>query len=339
MCLYPRLILNKKYLPNSKNKYNPPTIKDERTRYVPIGCGKCMECMKQNARQWQVRLHEELRTGGNVYFVTLSFSDKSLYELETEYIEQRTAEIISLQDQGENPSDELPQGYELDNIIATLATRRFLERWRKQFKRSVKHWFVTELGSKNTERIHIHGLIWCNIADKIGDIWKYGNVWIGSYVNEKTINYIVKYIYKTDNKHKYYKPKVLTSPGIGSNYIKRPDSKLNKFKGEDTNETYITRSRLKLPLPIYYRNKIYTEEEKEELWLNLLDKEKRYVNGIEVDVSENENDYWKLLKQHRKLNKILGYNDDSEDWDRKKYEQQLRNLKRLQRIEKNKKKK
>ena len=37
-------------------------------------------------------------------------------------------------------------GYEKDNNIATLSVRRFLERWRKEFKRSVRHWLITELG-------------------------------------------------------------------------------------------------------------------------------------------------------------------------------------------------
>ena len=141
MCLYPKFIQNRKYRPNQKNKGIPPTVKDGRTLYVPIGCGKCMECRRQKAREWRVRLHEEVRIDArSAKFVTLSFSDKSLIELETALGAELT-------------------GYLLDNKTATLAVRRFLERWRKQFGTSVKHWLVTELGQENTERIHIHGLI------------------------------------------------------------------------------------------------------------------------------------------------------------------------------------
>lgn len=329
MCLYPKFILNRKYIPNQKNNGNPPTIKDARTQYVPVGCGKCMECMRQKAREWQVRLHEELRTDDRrmKLFVTLSFSDKSLTELE---------------------KDVKPglSGYELENKIATLAIRRFLERWRKTFKASLRHWFVTELGQNKTERIHIHGIVFLAPArtlpsasmkrDFVANIekhWKYGNVWIGDYVNERTINYIVKYLHKSDPLHKYYSPIVLCSKGIGSNYINRWDSKNNTYNEKKTNELYTTRTGIKLPLPKYYRNKLYTDEQKEQLWLNLLDKNTRYVNGIKIDVSENDNDYWNVLKEQRLENKRLGYGDDEKDWEKINYEKHLRNLKRLQRLQ------
>ena len=42
MCLYPKLILNKKYTANKKNNYKVPEIKDERTKYVAVGCGKTL---------------------------------------------------------------------------------------------------------------------------------------------------------------------------------------------------------------------------------------------------------------------------------------------------------
>jgi hypothetical protein len=112
-------------------------------------------------------------------------------------------------------------------------------------------------------------------------------IFVGDYVNEKTINYIVKYVNKTDQKHPNYNSKVLTSAGIGSKYIERYDSKLNKYKGIDTDETYKTRQGIKLNMPIYYRNKIYTEEEREQLWLQKLDKEERWVCGEKVDISKN----------------------------------------------------
>ena len=61
MCLYPRLIKNRKYLINKKNNGNVPTPNDERVKYVSIGCGKCIECTKKRARDWKVRLNEEIR--------------------------------------------------------------------------------------------------------------------------------------------------------------------------------------------------------------------------------------------------------------------------------------
>ena len=160
------------------------------------------------------------------------------------------------------------------SLTDDISVRRFLERWRKKYKKSVKHWFVTELGHTGTERIHIHGILWTQENNtSIKKIWKNGFTYTGKYVNEKTINYISKYVTKTDTQHKWFTGKILTSAGIGSNYIKRQDSKLNTFKHKDTNELYTTRKGTKLPLPIYYRNKIYTEEEREKLWTIKLDQE------------------------------------------------------------------
>ena len=46
----------------------------------------------------------------------------------------------------------------------------------------------------------------------------------------------------------------------------------NKFKGSETNETYRLPNGAKLNLPIYYRNAIYTEEEREALFLSKVEK-------------------------------------------------------------------
>ena len=75
---------------------------------------------------------------------------------------------------------------------------------------------ITELGHENTERIHLHGILFTKEdTQTIADIWKYGNIWIGDYCNAKTINYIIKYVTKVDEQHKGYEPKILTSAGIG----------------------------------------------------------------------------------------------------------------------------
>ena len=318
MCLYPKLIKNRKYIANKKNGGVIPAVSDNRVLYVPAGCGKCIECKKQKAREWQVRLHEEIRHDNKGKFVTLTFSNESIKELANE--------IKGL------------KGYDLDNEIATLATRRFLERWRKKYKKSVKHWLVTELGGNGTENIHMHGIIWTNETNEtITKIWKYGYTWIGDknnggYVNERTINYIVKYVNKVDEKHKEYNSKILTSPGIGKKYIERIDAKENKYKDKETKETYTTRNGIKIALPIYYRNKIYNEEEREKLWINKLNEETRYICGEKIDISKGEEKYYKLLEWYRKKNKRLGYGNNEKNWELKKYENERRNIKTMTRI-------
>ena len=122
MCLYPKLIKNKKYTKNKKNGGVIPAVSDDRALWVTAACGKCFECRKQKARAWVVRMSEENRQTPNAYFLTLSIDDKSYKQLKQKY---------KLKD---------------NNDIATKAIRLCLERVRKSTGKSVKHWFITELG-------------------------------------------------------------------------------------------------------------------------------------------------------------------------------------------------
>ena len=96
------------------------------------------------------------------------------------------------------------------------------------------------------------------------------------FVNEQTINYITKYVTKVDLDHKEYKPLILCSKGIGKKYITSTNSENTKFNNDKTKDYYTTRSGHKIALPTYYRNSLYTEEEREKLWLYKLDQETRY---------------------------------------------------------------
>ena len=211
-----------KYKANKKNNGNIPELKDERLRLVAIGCGNCEQCRKMKAREWQVRLQEEIKNKINKHFVTLTFSDESIKTLSTEI--------------GDNEA----------NDIASLAVRRFTERWRKKYKKAPRHWLITELGhptkqgkGRSTERLHIHGIILekTNI-EELTKIWGYGWVHIGYSCDAQTINYCIKYITKVDTDHKGYKAKIFASKGLGKEYIKTSNKKGNEYKKNNTNETY-----------------------------------------------------------------------------------------------------
>lgn len=318
MCLYPKLIKNPKYKANKKNGGNIPAVLDERVKLVPVGCQKCIECRKQKARGWMLRLLEDIKTNKNGKFITLTFSPNELSKLHNE------CEGV---------------GYEKDNNIATLSVRRFLERWRKEFKISVRHWLITELGQTSTEHLHIHGIIWTDQVNAIQKHWKYGNVWNGyyrngkieNYVNEATIIYITKYITKQDILHKNYQSKILCSKGIGCNYTKTTQSRANKFNNDNTDECYRTEKGYKIALPTYWRNKIYSEKERELLWLQKLDKNERWVCGERVS-SLNEKEYQELLKYYRMKNKRLGYGDDEKNWEQEQYERERRLIKQREKM-------
>lgn len=306
MCLYPKLIKNPKYTKTKKNGGVIPPLIHHQTAYVPVGCGKCIECLKQKANEWRIRLHEELKVNKYAYFITLSFSSESLQKL--------------------------CKNYNLQNVndVATKAVRLFLERYRKEYKKSLKHWIITELGQDNTERIHLHGIIFTMFPinnEWLEKRWQYGIADTGKYCNSKTINYIIKYVYKIDPKHKEYIPKILCSKGIGSNYITPNNINKHKYNDKETIEYYTLPNGQRVNLPIYYRNKLWDDGDRERLWINRVNEDTRYVNGIKITNSskENYNTLLATLRQAQMENEQLGYG--SPKWKKKEYKVTLEMLK------------
>lgn len=320
MCLYSRLLENPRYKANSKNGGIIPPIRDIRTNYVPTGCGKCIECRKKKARDWQIRLLEDIKDNTNGIFITLTFSTASLIKLERD-----VNNWMIIDNKRVNIKRNL-KGYDLDNEICKRAVRLFNERYRKKYKNGLRHWLVSELGHEGTEHVHLHGLIYTDVSPyEITDIWKYGFTWTGddkygkrvNYVDESTVNYITKYVSKVDFDHREYNPVILNSPGIGAGYIKR--ARDNNYHGADTLDFYRTSTGHKVQLPQYYRNKLYTDEERENLWLFKLDKNERYICGEKIRADDCIN-LMGLLRYHRKRNIELGYGDNTVNWDRVEYE-------------------
>ena len=305
MCLYPTFVRNPKYKPNKKNKGKPPVCRDRRLYYIPTKCGCCIECRKEKQREWRVRLDEELRTNYG-YFITLTVSPEGIKELE-----ERTNLNWEL-----NP-----------NEIATKALRLFLERARKDTGKSIKHWCVTELGEKK-DRIHLHGIFFGQkSAELIKKHWKYGFSFIGQYCNSRSVNYMTKYMLKVDVKHPTFKQIVLASPGIGAGYMDRLDylwQKQNYKKIEVA--TYTFRNGTKMAMPKYYKDKIFTDKEREKMWINNLNRGLLWIYGEKVKANDwktidNLREYWQKYGRE-----VMG--DDPIAWnamkERRKEEKQRR---------------
>lgn len=297
MCLYPRLIENPKYKKNKKNKGKPPSPKDDRMRYVAIGCGQCIECRKKKVREWRLRVEWECKTNpipGK--FVTLSFSDEAL--------------------------DGLPKE---PNAAAARAIRLFTKRWAKEFRKAPRYWVVPELGQEKTERLHMHGIMWVKNPENIERVWGYGNVKIEP-VNSDTPQYVTKYTLKPDEKHEGFMGKTLCSKGIGKGFTESRDADKYKRAGVNAEQFIRAKTGEKIDIPIYYRNKLFTEETREQIWCQLLDKQVRYVRGEKIDVStlEGVREYYRALLYRQRENVALGY--PAKPWDKKKYQETRKKL-------------
>lgn len=323
MCLYPKRIINKKYVINDKNGGNVPlppvigtddlgnAIYDERVLRVQVGCGQCIECRKQKARNWQVRLNDEIKQHKYNYFVTLTFSPKGLQEVCNK---GRLQEC---------------------NAAAEYALRHSLERYRKAYKHSLKHWFITELGHVGTERIHMHGII---LADeelqfnKTEDVpgkgimaewkyWKYGHVFVGTYVNTRSVNYVVKYMHKIDQDHKGFIGQVLCSPGIGRSYTDKIwNHELHKYRPGKTIDYYRLPNGSKIKLPTYYKYKFVNEDERELIWREFMDKDKVSILGQNYEAKTAGNTVISnIVEKAQESNIELGYGNDSKEYRKRNY--------------------
>lgn len=292
MCLYPKFIRNPKYLPNKRNGGNPPQPLDERLRWIEAPCGRCFECCKQRANSWKFRLEQEIKNKENKksLFVTLTFNEESIQELE----------------QAAKEKENCTEGI---NGIAKIAVSRFRERWRRKRAKSPKHWFVTELGGENG-RIHLHGILFEDTTqEELSTLWKYGFVYIGKFVNEKTIAYIVKYLFKQSEIDRTYLAIVLTSPGIGKTFLNSYDC-----QAMNTERTKVRlKSGVQMEAPTYYKERQLTDEQREIIHLHNVTKQELWIDGIKYKrTSENAKVINEARKQAIERYEKIGYLSEKE---------------------------
>lgn len=159
--------------------------------FIDVPCGQCVNCLKSKGNAWALRLQLEYNyltpsQKKNSYFVTLTLSD--------EYI----------------------------NEDKSLLIRRFLERVRKHYGVSVRHWIISEYGERSL-RFHYHGLFF-DIPfhrNKLLKLWQYGYIVINS-ITPRRITYITQYVNKNLKNSRFpledprYKQKIWCSKGLGS---------------------------------------------------------------------------------------------------------------------------
>lgn len=241
MCLQPRTIVNRRYIKRPYLLRNAELFPHD--YYIQVPCGRCSQCLKNTADSWRKRLKEELSTDvfHRARFVTMTFNQTS---------------------------------YRRFRDCPERAIRLFLERYRKQYGVSLRHWFVTELGHVDG-RLHIHGILfdarWSYGHDpnffapynrQLRKFWKYGNTWTG-FAEQNTVGYIVKYIRKVNPSRPLFRPRTYVSPGLGSSWFSGSEA---AYCRSVSSELYVHNSYVEnnfnKQLPRYYFTKLYDERQR-----------------------------------------------------------------------------
>lgn len=205
----------------------PLTIK-QKGNYVQVPCGKCGICLQRRRKSWQFRLMQELKYSWSAFFITLTYNEHSIVDLNKRDIQLFMKKLRNYENK--------VRSKDIEN-------------------RKIKYYITGEYGSLG--RPHYHGLVFSISKEtrlNLDKIWNNGFVKVGT-VNEASIMYVLKYMMDESNK---FKP--LISKGIGIDYLRKNEERL------DRNPSKIVYSAGKAnALPRYYVDKVYTEDQKRKL--------------------------------------------------------------------------
>lgn len=234
-----------------ENCINPQQIynKSLGTNIVVI-CGKCPLCKHSHRMNWLMRCEQETIYSDlpNHWFLTLTYNEKKV-----------------------------PR----KRGVKTLYKRHpqlFFKRLRKAGYK-IKYILVGEYGSE-TSRPHYHALVWTNATyESIEIAWSYGAIHYREMAKE-TILYTLKYVLNPrqgDNTN-LQREYAVYSKGIGLGYM-TPEMYNYHKEGKPLYTTVINGKTV--PLPRYYRKKIFTKRENYdhalELYYTALKEKWRYI--------------------------------------------------------------
>ena len=88
----------------------------------------------------------------------------------------------------------------------------------------------------------------------------------------------------------------MASKGIGSGYFDRLDYLWQKQNYKNINvATYTFRNGTKMAMPKYYKNKLFTDKEREKMWINNLNRGLLWIFGEKVKAND-----WKTIDNLRR---------------------------------------
>lgn len=250
MCLRPRFIVNRKYIKLAGSPVDAISMfAHAPDLYVLVDCGNCLPCQKKRSNMWRQRLIDEFTylvakdpdVAHRVYFVTLTIA---------------------------------PNFY-INNVkhVYTLF-KKFRERYRKRYGKSLRYWVTTEYGEKRG-RLHLHAIFFDPLFNgyELYDLWSYGRVDM-SVVGDspkntdrdplKGIAYVTKYVTKYCDSwfvDPEKKATIFCSPGIGLSYVR--DAKNRDFHSQHGGLRFrLSDNNMPIGLPRYYTEKLFSPIDK-----------------------------------------------------------------------------
>jgi len=204
------------------------------------------------------------------------------------------------------------------NTLDKTDLQKFFKRLRKYEKyhgntKPLKYYAVGEYGTKN-HRPHYH-IILFNLSRETmvqshmvaKDIWQKGMVDVAT-CNMATINYVVGYVmqgvwepgHELDDRAPHFS---LMSKGLGANYL---TDEIYDFHYDRMDTSVMHPSGFRIPLPRYFKDKIFSAEEKAELYeINQQVREVDWEEFVNIDFNKLVEETRHKIYLHERKNKKL----------------------------------
>lgn len=277
-------------------QFNPETGKQQITFNIASGlphtrfeipCGQCIGCRVSHARQWALRCQHEAHAYMHNSFITLTYDDKKLIEME----------------------DKLSRNFTLNKIDFPL----FMKRLRKHVSPTLVRFYHCAEYGENNSRPHHHLLlfnydfitdryIWSSNpypmyrSDSLDKLWGFGFCLIGDCIPE-SILYTTKYVTKRvtgDKQNDYYVGRIpphstcSRRPGLGADFYSQYSNDFTNF------DRFISEQGLTIKTPRYYDT--LTERMDPALFENIKQQRRNYHAGGEHTTENPE--HWRHLQAH-----------------------------------------
>lgn len=271
--------------------YSPIHIKNEGAESLlkpwrTVPCGKCPACVANKASQWYTRLLMQQRYSDNAVFVTLTYADENLPSVRWDDEGHWNIDV--------SKDDIKHYHYRLRKALGPEKSKR------------LKYFLVSEYGPSPTgvsvygaiNRPHYH-VIYFNLDrddyHKVTASWNKGFTEFGD-LTEGRIRYVAGYVIeKNFTPIGRERPFTFISNGIGASYVDKQGAFNSSIE-----RMYVPYHGKRLPLPRYYKDKLFSDNDKR-LYANICEDKAEAIyqsdlSRFDGDVQALENRYTEIRK-------------------------------------------
>lgn len=243
-----------------------------------VGCGKCDSCRALQTAHWQFRLMQEEKQSVNACFVTLTYDTKHLPFTPSGFPTLDKKAVPAFVKRVRSFTLRTDKQIKKFNAGESSKRPKVQNDWQTDLP-SIKYYAVGEYGHK-FKRPHYHLIMYNVHADAILNAWQLGQVHIGT-VTGASIGYCLKYIRKRtweghfegDDRQVIF---TLQSKNLGVGYL--TDAVRNYHQSPDN--YHLTLEGKIIPMSRYYRDKLYTDQDKEYILDELNAKRVKHLKNI-----------------------------------------------------------